>query len=66
MISGLFLATALSMQPAQLAINVTIYKVNPDLSVASEDTGALVSADYVAGDLIVAYIPDTIFRNGFD
>lgn len=48
------------------ATNATIYEVSPRMAVLSERKGQLVSADYIAGELIVAYIPEEIFSNGFD
>mgnify|MGYP003456348091 FL=1 len=60
MIVSLLLAAALA------GTNVHIYEVAPNGSVLSEREGQLVQADYVEGDLIVAYIPEEIFANGFD
>lgn len=57
---------ALLLAAALAAADVTVYKVSPDLTVIGEDRGTLVSADYVAGSLIVAYIPDRIFQGGFE
>lgn len=48
------------------ATNATIYEVYPSMTVLSERRGQLVSADYVAGELIVSYIPEEIFSSDFD
>ena len=57
---------ALLLAAVLAAADVTVYKVSPDLAVIGEDRGALVSADYVAGELIVAYVPDVIFQGDFE
>ena len=60
MIGRLLLAAALA------GTNVHIYELSPNMAVLAEKQGQLVQADYVAGELIVAYIPEEIFANGFD
>lgn len=60
MISSLIFCAALA------STDVVIYKINPQNEVISEDRGTLVEHQYVAGELLVAYIPERIFQNGFD
>lgn len=57
---------SLLLAAALAGTNVHIYELSPNMAVLSEREGQLVQADYVAGDLIVAYIPEEIFANGFD
>lgn len=57
---------SLLLAAALAGTNVTVYELAPNMAVLAERQGQLIAADYVAGELIVAYIPEEIFANGFD
>ncbi len=57
---------SLLMAAALAATNTTVYRVSPTQAVLSEERGQLVSTEYVAGEFIMAFIPERIFFHGFE